>query len=229
MTNDVTTRSGGSAVSKPRLNVKALMTHHLTAFKLVRDMRDTFALIEKDQTFTGTNVHGHFYALNPDRSDQYRDRAEALLWGLPDPKDIDRALAAVANAVDTRADEPTLRLLVGAMLDGLRSKPTESSPVYIDALMFMLDDYELTEGDGYVGTPPHFSTAVIAAAVRDVWSTQTFPPSIHEFIEKCRKHRLTLDTARHTLKRAQTMHKLIAAIIPPPKVVVGDNGDDIPF
>jgi hypothetical protein len=175
------------------------------------------SLAHQNRSFAGANVDGDFFALmNPDN---YRSTARVLSSALPDRGKIDRAFNVISAAIDQPTDETTIRLFLGVMLDGLRSKITEGSSTYIAAATFSLldcDDDPDEETYDPSRVPSHFSPSVIAAAVRDVWLKETFPPPIHELVAMLRKRRIALGHALETLGQMQTMCCLIDVILSPP-------------
>jgi hypothetical protein len=84
-----------------------------------------------------------------------------------------------------------LRLLLGTMLDGFRAKPTEGAPIYVDAMVWTLLEPES-------GQP--FCAPSVVAGIREAWATKTFPPSVHEFLELCRKHQQRIEFIQHRLE-----------------------------
>ena len=100
--------------------------------------------------------------------------------------------------------EEIIRAILGAMLSTLRAKPTEGAAIYVDALV-----WELTEPatgrefipyrSGLVILEGPFCSPAVAAAARETWTTQTFPPSVAEFMQRVRKHQMRIETVRAQL------------------------------
>jgi hypothetical protein len=84
-----------------------------------------------------------------------------------------------------RPPEATVRFLLGVMLDGFRAKPTEGAPIFVDAVVYMLENLAPDSGEALYNVPKFIPAPAIAAAVREAWLKFTFPPSIHEFSELC--------------------------------------------
>jgi 1,6-anhydro-N-acetylmuramate kinase len=116
----------------------------------------------------------------------------------------------ILAALQAPFDEPATTLLVGVMLDAMPAKPGEGAAVYLDAMMFTLEELRLDD-EGEIRVP----TAAIAAAVQDVWKDKTFKPAISEFVGYVLKHwhqlRTDLRAVRGLSNFAATLDELVPA------------------
>jgi hypothetical protein len=125
--------------------------------------------------------------------------------------DIWNAQIALEDAIVPPPEEVIRGILI-VMLMSLRSKPIEGSDVYVDTLVFELSEPESGE--------PICATA-IAAAARETWQSQTFAPSIHEFLGRARKYQSRLEMELKQLGLLAVIYCQAAEMIEPPP------GDDV--
>lgn len=244
MTGAIVAKAQVSAagVARQRLDVKKLMTHHLAPFEIELQWRDAFELARQHEAVFGRSARGELYALQeremwPGAHAQAYDAAFQVQYQLPDLNEIQKAIGGLSEIMTTAPDEPTVRLLLGTMLDGFRVKPAEGAPVYLDALVWILEALEPGEGELYARIPRHVPAAAIAASAREAWVAQTFPPSIHEFVVLVRKHRRRLVDLLGRVRFLERTHSDCAEIIAANgadsetlhRADNGDLDDEIPF
>jgi hypothetical protein len=178
--------TGGTPVQGRRLDVKALMDHHLAALnKFALAASRTTAIIRTSafEFLAQRNVNGELYYLTTLKAggaeaERIRKNALAIWPRLPPTERLIKALDVTTAALNEPVDEPTIRLMIGVMLDGLRVKIDDRSAISVEALRYMIDEEDIV-----------ISATVMAAAVRHAWRTVTFPPSITEFLQFCRERR----------------------------------------
>jgi hypothetical protein len=192
---DITNRSSGGAVGTAgRLDVRAMMRHYLVPFKAIEPWKHALAVAEQCKWGIDRDVHGEMYALRakesyPGQKARAVKDALAIREATCPISTVREAAAAVFETIQPPSEDE-LRLLIGTMLDGFRAKPTESAAVYIDAMVFMLLEPES-------GEP--FCAPAIAAAIRAAWASQTFPPSVHEFLALCVKQQARIENVQREL------------------------------
>jgi hypothetical protein len=186
---DVIHGSDGGAVGalySGHVDVRAILRHYLPAFKAAEPWRE----IHIPRVI---NAEGEILEIHPWRKPEAPEKAitaalqirDAIY--LPDVWDAEDEL----NELMAPPPEENIRAMLIAMLSVLKSKPTEGAPIYIDALVF-----ELTEPE--TGQP--ICGPAIAAAVRETWNTQTFAPSVHEFMVRARKQQQRIEMVRAQLR-----------------------------
>jgi hypothetical protein len=159
------------AVAAPRVDLKALLDQHLAPARQLKAWQPIAERIE------------HLHPLPLVIADNTLARARTRIERLPSDKVLLDAEAMFRRALTTAAEEPIARLLVGVMLDGLRSRTNDTTAGYIDALMFVLQDDEAGEFD-FNAAP--YSAEVLAWAVRRVLRQNIFPPAPTEMVKICR-------------------------------------------
>jgi hypothetical protein len=241
MTGAIVAKAPGSAtgVGRQRLDVKKLMTHHLAPFEIWQQWRDAFELAQGRAAILGRNARGELYALRepesrPGQRAQAYDVALEVQYQLPRLDEVRKVIGGLSEIMRTAPDEPTVRLLLGTMLDGFRVKPAEGAPVYLDALVWVLEGLEPGEGELYARVPTHVPAAAIAASTKEAWVAQTFPPSIHEFVVLVRKHRRRLTDLLARVRFLERTHADCAEIIAANRtdnetVHRADHPDEAPF
>jgi hypothetical protein len=228
-------RTSAAPSTRRRIDVKAILTSHLTPYAIARKFEEEFQLAKEHALSFGRNIHGDLYCLMDGWRENYaveaHFNADYLRSALPAHAEIKTAYGALMAALHTDFDEPNVRLLIGLMLDGFRAKPGETAPVYVDALAFTLEE----------ATLPHYEdlsvpVAAVADAVRRAWASQTFPPSVHEFlglVETGWKALLNdLGRIRELGEFSAAIDEVIAyqATLPKPDHhETGKDDDDIPF
>jgi hypothetical protein len=146
---------------------------------------------------------------------------------IPDFRELLDAMNAF-GAVFNEADEATIRILIGLMLDVLPSAKTLPSASYTDGLVFLLSD-----GDEDDTSPIEcFSALVIAAAATEIWRSATFAPSPAEFLALAKKKRREFHRAHVVADRLydlRTQAELVLISFGDVETRRTDNEDDIPF
>lgn len=191
MSNDITNHGGGGAVGTAgRLDVRAMMGHYLAPYKTADRWRDTLATIDRHMFGIQRDSNGGLIALHdrwtPKQKQWAIDSALAIRNAVGPLQPVFDAADALDEALAPPPEE-IIRAILGTMLSILRSKPTEGAALYIDALV-----WELIEPER--GKP--ICAPAIAAAARETWNTQTFAPSVHEFLGRARKHQQRIETVR---------------------------------
>jgi hypothetical protein len=196
MTKGITKHpNGGGVAVGARLDVRAMMSHYLAPFKATEAWKPALAIAEQHKWGIDRDVHGELYALRANES--YPGQKAAAVSDAMAIFEAARPVSAIAEAADAVLEtmkppsEPELRLLIGTMLDGFRAKPTEGAAVYIDAMVWMLSEPES-------GQP--FCAPAIAAAIRQAWASQTFPPSVHEFLKLCSNQQERIEAVHQELE-----------------------------
>lgn len=174
----ITPMNVGSAPStgRRRVDVKAIMATHLRPYAIVKDWREEFEIHKEHRTHFARDVNGKVMALRDDCD--WNSRAETLVLALdlrdalPTVAVIAEAEAMILAALQAPFDEPSATLLISMMLDAMPAKPGEGAAVYLDAMVFTLEELRL-DGEDDLAVP----TAAIAAALQDVWKEKTFRPA----------------------------------------------------
>jgi hypothetical protein len=221
--------------ARRRIDVKTLFSGHLQPFKIVEGLKNALALAREYRARYGRDVNGKLYMLREDQNED--ERIELLLMAvdlrdaLPSKDAIGQAYAALLRAIQVPFDEPSARLLIGIMCDVMPGKPGEGAPVYLDAMIFSIEEFRLEHHQDI--TAP---AAAIAAAAREAWESGTFRPSIHEFLGLVSKHwhRLieNLNSVAALGKFVATLEEITPNInvhSPSQPGTEGKDGDNIPF
>jgi hypothetical protein len=177
--NISTDHHGGAVGAAGRLDVRALVRHYLAPFKAAEPFRDTIETIGRSKFATQRNTHGELIALSSWKTEQQKG------WAIKDALAISEAIAGRLHAVAEAGDaldeamvpppEVNIRAIVGAMLSIMRgSKPSEADVLFVDAVVMELMEPE-------TGEP--FCGPAIAAAAKELWTTETFRPSLPEFMK----------------------------------------------
>jgi hypothetical protein len=227
-------RNAAPSTSRRRIDVRAILTLHLQPFEIARKLEDELQLVRDYGLQYGRDVCGELHCLKDgwrENAVEAHFNADYLRSELPAHTEIKAAYAGLLATLRAGFDEPNVRLLIGLMLDGFRIKPSETAPVYVDALAFTLEE----------ATLPHYEdlsvpVAAIADAIRRAWATQTFPPSIFEFMELVEKSWRVLlrdlGRIRELGEFSASIDEVIAyqATLPKPDHhETGKDDDDIPF
>lgn len=114
------------------------------------------------------------------------------LAAFPNASELAQFEEAFDRAIQEPVDEATARLLVGVMLDGFRAKATDTTTVYVGALVSLLVD----PFDG-----PRVSGPVLAFAVRRLWRSSKFTPSPAELLEVIEKVRNEFVAGRYLARK----------------------------
>lgn len=105
-------------------------------------------------------------------------------------------VAAVREAAFGETNPVAARALFGLMLDAIPAARNINAATYIDALTAtLLSDPEVERGENGPHTRGGFTPVVLAAAMREIWRTATFAPSIAEVLEACRDRRRHLQAS----------------------------------
>jgi hypothetical protein len=164
-------------------------------------------------------------AKNPE--DHHRAIAAERWKFIPDFRELLDAMNAFGE-VFNEADEATIRILIGLMLDVLPSAKTLPSASYTDGLVFLLSD-----GDEDDTSPIEcFSALVIAAAAAEIWRSATFAPSPAEFLALAKKKRREFERAHTVANRLydlRTQAEQVLITFGDIKPEPSEDGDDIPF
>jgi hypothetical protein len=228
MNNPVAPMRAASAPSaaRRRIDVRALMSTHLRSYAIVKNWQGEFEILKEYQTHFAKDVNGAVMSLYDDRD--WDSKANTLVLAcdlrdaLPPREAIDQAEMMILSVLQAPFAEPEPRLLVGVMLDAMPTKPGESAPVYLDAMLWSLEELRL-EDEGDIAVP-----AAIAAAVNEVWKERTFKPAIKELLDCVLKHwaRLVAD-----LRSVRSLSRFVATLeeLVPADTVTTRDGDDVPF
>jgi hypothetical protein len=194
-------KPGAQAVSKPRprVDVKKLMDHHLAAFEI--NDRLTVASRAMDDVLS-KSAPGLLILKVDDYHRRLLDEALKVLGDVT-LASLDQASKVVSGWIE-RPPEATVRLLLGVMLDGFRAKPTEGAPIFVDAVVYVLESLAPDSGEALYNVPTYIPAPAIAAAVREAWLKFVFPPSIHEFSELCQRHRWRLMNVKWEIGRIRS-------------------------
>jgi hypothetical protein len=236
MSNSIEPMRGASAPStvRRRIDVKALMTTHLRPYAIVKNWREEFEILEEHRTHFARDDNGKVMALRDDCD--WVSRAETLLLAcdlrdaLPARDAIEQAKMMILSALQAPFDEPHARLSAGTMLDAMPSKPGEAAPVYLDAMIWSLQEFRL-EHEGDIAVP----TAAIAAAVKDILKERTFRPSIHEMLDYVKLHWIRLLADLRSVGALSNFVATLDELVPGPQPDVAPARDgqtdegDIPF
>jgi hypothetical protein len=233
---DIAPRERDVAAARP---VKSAMGHLLAAFDIKRLWAPAFDLQKENAGLTARDAYGDLFVLRDRRepwaNDQGKvyDRALGLLALLPSTTDLTREIDARLELMKSPPDEMTVRLLLGMLLDGWAQRPGEGASVRLDALAWSLEDLEESKDSGYgaYGVPSHVPAPAIAAAIKEAWQAFKFPPSIHEFAELCRKHRIRF---ARVIWELQSLRSFVESIKEvrwrlEPQPESGNPDDEIPF
>jgi hypothetical protein len=129
-----------------------------------------------------------------------REMAVAVLGELPTVAQLESVDGEISKWLE-RPPENAARQIVATMLDGFKQKPSEGAAIFLDAMIYILGD---------------MPAAAIAAATREVWETEDWAPSIHAFVDLCKKHRSTLSSVRRDvdliLKKRKDLGEIMALI-----------------
>jgi hypothetical protein len=171
-----------------------MMRHYLASFKAAEPWRETLAEIDRHEGGIQRDCNGGLCALHE------WNKPKEKQWAIADALAVRKAIGPLgpvweaADALDEAmapAPEEIIRAILGVMLSILRAKPTEGAEIYVDALVL-----ELTEPE--TGAP--ICAPAIAAAARETWNTQTFAPSVHEFMGRARKQQQRIEIVRWQLR-----------------------------
>jgi hypothetical protein len=214
-TKAVAARQSSEVSQAPRIDVRGLLSHHLAPYKIARPFDHAAKVVEQHRTLCGRNARDELMALKnhfPGQRKAAKRAAREIRPLLPAAAVIYRAESALLEAIDTPADEPTTRILIGCMLDAFRQEPGDGAAVYVEALVWSVIDGG-TSDDNSGNDAGVISAAVLASAVQTAWRTQTFPPSIHEFLTLCRKRRRAIETDLVLVRSILSMREAVAELL----------------
>ncbi len=158
-----------------------------------------------------------------------RQRAVRRLQALPCAGSLRADLNALSAAVYEAAEETTLRFLVATLIEAIPAAGAQMTEVYIDGLVWSLahvdDDRDPDDTPRYRG----FSGNVLAAAVRKLWQTCRFAPSIEETIKAACAARSRYFEALAVTNRLMRLHSNAVGVIAQLDYDPEADPDAIPF
>jgi hypothetical protein len=211
------------------------MTKLLEPVEVKREIQETLDAMSEGWRYViqfanyRSSVRDHVLSRGEDWAQRTRNEIKAYDAELPTVGKTERWEKAIRAVLETPASEKERRLLVGMCLDGFRAKPTDGSPVLVEAIV-----YSLAEGvEMPDGSLVPVSATVLADAVRQAWRTCVFPPGIKELLELCRERRDKFKVASSCARQLRAARVEIDAILADPELMppekLPDDPDAIPF
>jgi hypothetical protein len=123
-----------------------MLSGHLAPFKAIELWRHALAMVEQHKWGIARDCNGDMYALRK-REGFPGEKASAVADALA-IRQACSPLLTLLEAADAVAEtikpppEDELRLMIGAMLSAFRAKPNEGAPIYIDTLIWLLQEPE---------------------------------------------------------------------------------------
>jgi hypothetical protein len=117
-----------------------------------------------------------------------RDRALIRRQQLPERKTLHAWDDELCRALDGKADEKTLSLLLATLLDGFPRGMVPNIRTYVEGALLVIGDNAL---------PPE----ILAAAIVRIWRKNKFPPTISELLDECDHARQGAINARRVVTK----------------------------
>jgi len=128
-----------------------------------------------------------------------RDRALTRLRELPRRESLHAWDDELCRALDRKADEPTLSVLLATMLDGFPRGMIPNARTYVGGALLVIGDHAV-------------SPEVLAVAILRIWRKDRFPPTIAELVDECER------AQQHAANARRVVTKMIALL---------DNAEEI--
>jgi hypothetical protein len=177
MTGTDISNSGGAVGFAGRLDIRVMLRSYLPYFKAAEPWSEAL-----DHALRVIDREGQVVEMfpwkRPAKPEEAISKALAIRAAIGPREILAEAQNTLEDALEPPREEIIRAILIG-MLKAMRSKPTEGADIYIDTLVFELAEPE---------TDDPISAPAIVAAARETWNTQTFAPSVHEFMPVARKH-----------------------------------------
>ena len=117
-----------------------------------------------------------------------RDRALTRLRELPQRETLHAWDDELCRALDGKADEPMLSVLLATMLDGFPRGMIPNARTYVAGALLVIGDHAL-------------SPEILAAAILRIWRKDRFPPTIAEVVDECERARQHATSARRVVTK----------------------------
>lgn len=128
-----------------------------------------------------------------------RDKALIRLQQLPSRETLHAWDDELSLALDGKADEKILSLLLATMLDGFPRGMVPNIRTYVEGTLLVIADQAL-------------SPEILAAAILRIWRKDRFPPTIAELLDEC----------DHALQGAANARRVVAKLI-----ALMDNAEEV--
>ncbi len=128
-----------------------------------------------------------------------RDKALIRFRQLPSRETLHAWDDELSLALDGKADEKTLSLLLATMLDGFPRGMVPNIRTYVEGTLLVIGDQAL-------------SPEILAAAILRLWRKDRFPPTIAELLDEC----------DHALQGAANARRVVAKMI-----ALLDNAEEV--
>ena len=128
-----------------------------------------------------------------------RDKALIRLQQLPSREMLHAWDDELSLALDGKADEKILSLLLATMLDGFPRGMVPNIRTYVEGTLLTIGDQAL-------------SAEILAAAILRIWRKDRFPPTIAELLDEC----------DHALQGAANARRVVAKMI-----ALLDNAEEV--
>jgi len=117
-----------------------------------------------------------------------RDRALIRRQQLPARETLHAWDDELCRALDGKADEKTLSLLLATLLDGFPRGMVPNIRTYVEGALLVIGDHAF---------PPE----ILAAAIVRIWRANRFPPTISELLDECDRARQGATNARRVVTK----------------------------
>lgn len=117
-----------------------------------------------------------------------RDRALIRRQQLPQREMLHTWDDELCRALDGKADEKTLSLLLATMLDGFPRGMVPNIQTYVEGALLVIGDHVL-------------APEILAAAIIRIWRKDRFPPTIAELFDECDHVRQGAINARRVITK----------------------------
>ena len=128
-----------------------------------------------------------------------RDKALIRFQQLPSRETLHAWDDELSLALDGKADEKILSLLLATMLDGFPRGMVPNIRTYVEGTLLVIGDQAL-------------SPEILAAAILRIWRKDRFPPTIAELLDEC----------DHSLQGAANARRVVAKMI-----ALLDNAEEV--
>jgi hypothetical protein len=122
---------------------------------------------------------------NPDAA---RERAFLRRKQLPERATLHAWDDELCRALDGKADEKTLSVLLTTMLDGFPRGMVPNIRTFVEGALIVIDHHAL-------------APEILAAAIVRIWRKNKFPPTISELLDECNRARQGATNARRVVAK----------------------------
>lgn len=117
-----------------------------------------------------------------------RDRAFIRVQQLPQRETLHAWDDELCRALDGKADEKTLSVLLTTLLDGFPRGMVPNIRTFVEGALIVIDDHAL-------------APEILAAAIVRIWRKNKFPPTISELLDECDRARQGATNARRVVAK----------------------------